>query len=96
MDKEAIEKIIEIQRRHVNANIWAEENAIEIMGKLRQLGYCKVSGEPPLLSEEEISNILRECDYTFADSRHNAIAPDEYEAIAQAQRKLDIEYYGLS
>jgi len=30
-------KIIEIQRRHVNANIWAEENADEILNYIAPL-----------------------------------------------------------
>ncbi len=45
-----------------------------------------------LLTDEEIGIVLRRCDCSMVDTRHDMVEPDEHKEIAEAQLIHVVEY----
>ena len=63
-------------------------------GRIYKLGYRKVSGEPPVLGDEEIKAIEAEAALrSLVIKSKDEIRLIKKRAIAQAQRDADVKYY---
>lgn len=93
MDKEAQEKIANWLHDKCLSGLtdfwskclWEKNLAIEILNKIKELGYRKLKDKPPLLSDEKLERLLSE----YSGNRR----PYLYRRIAQAQREADIKHY---
>ena len=69
----------------------ANEDAIdEILKFIKEAGYRKLKGEPPVLSDEEILQIYHHLPDAETDAEMAMLGG---EAVAQAQREADIGHY---
>ena len=85
------------QLRQVDGESWA---IAEVIGRaldlMEGLGYRKLKGKPPLLSNEEIRSKVKGMPpklFLFYESSYEESSIDWNEFIAKAQRELDIKYY---
>ena len=86
--KEAQEKIAEV----VNSHWWHEIDDNQLLEKLAELGYRRLKGDPPLLSDEEIATFLAGWEgELMLDIGDMSIG--HFRKIAEAQREADIAYY---
>lgn len=61
------------------------------LGKIRELGYCKIEGKPPLLSTEEIVTCMKKARVNTSISLMD-MYKKERRLLIQAQRDSDIKW----